>query len=113
VTVAQSVARIPGGGAALPSTFNTFKFECRLVRMPDGQVTVGELSFGSLTDDTQSAMVLIDRGGAIRETDVVLVYQGDLVSTVVVSGERPTDKGLLDNVVREAVGRLSKLAQGL
>ncbi len=113
VTIVQSVERVPGGGAALPGIFDTFKFECRLVRMPDGQVTIGPLRFGALTDNTQSAQVLIDRGGAIRETDIVVAYQGDLVSTIVMSGERPTDKGVLDEIVREAVGKLAREAQGL
>jgi hypothetical protein len=115
VTLDHVVELYSGRGGALADAFVTFLSECKLVRLPDGQVTVGPLDFGSLTDtgDSQSAQILIDKGGVLAEVDFVLLYKGDLVSTLVLSGPRPTNKGLLDSLARDALGKLGALEQGV
>jgi hypothetical protein len=94
--------------------YNTFLAECRLVRVPGGQVTVGPLRLGSLTaDNVQTAQILFDKGGALTEADLVVLYSGDLVSTLTLVGPRPTPRSVLDALVRDALGKLEALAEGV
>jgi hypothetical protein len=113
VTLVHAVDQYPGQGDAVRATFNRFVEACKLVRTATGQITVGPLAIGVLANDTQSAQILVDNGGVFTETAVVFASNGDLFSTILLQGQRPLDRAVLDSVVRDAIGKLGALAEGV
>jgi hypothetical protein len=113
VTLVHAVDSYPGQGQAVRDAFARFVNDCKLVRTASGQITVGPLALGALVDDTQSAQILVDNGGVFTETAVVLASNSDLTSVVVLQGQRPLNRTVLDSVVRDAIGKLGALAEGV
>lgn len=111
-TLSAAVAFLPGNGGAVTQTLVDVAEDCSQVVVADAGLAVrtGALDFGVLTDDTTSVRFEIEPAtGAITERDLVLVRAGDLVHLIRLDGPRPSDKSLLDQVVRVAIDRLSGL----
>jgi hypothetical protein len=112
-TFTNTVAWFPGGGGAVDQLFRKLVEDCASVVVPDEDLAVraGGLDFGVLSDDTLAIRIEVEAAnGAIQERDLILVRVGDLVSLVRLTGPRPSDKVLLDRVVRIAIGRVGRLA---
>ena len=78
----------------------------------DISVRTAALDFGVLSDDTLALKFELELpNGPIEERDLIIMREGDLVSIVRLNGPRPSDKELLDSVVRVAIGRLGRLAE--
>jgi hypothetical protein len=74
-------------------------------------VRTSELDYGVLSDDTLALKFELELPtGAIEERDLIIMREGNLVSVVRLTGPRPSNKELLDSVVRVALGRLGRLA---
>ena len=90
--------RRAGSSATSPRTARPWSWPtrtCRCARPP--------LDFGVLSDDTLALKVEAELAdGTIEERDLILMREGDLVSVVRLTGPRPSDKELLDSVVRVA-----------
>jgi hypothetical protein len=64
-----------------------------------------------LSDNTLAIQIEIEpTTGSIKERDIIVMRSGDLLSVIRLDGSRPSDKVLLDTVVRLALGRLGLLA---
>jgi hypothetical protein len=115
VLLSNSVSWFPGGGAAVEDVFRDIAEDCEAVVADDEGVAIrtGPLDFGALSDDTLALQIEIEPTtgtGAIEERDVIVMRDGDLVSIIRLTGPRPSDKELLDSVVRTALGNLGLLA---
>ncbi len=111
-TLTGSVAFVPGGGDAVNQLMFDIAEDCSKVVVPEAGLAVrtGPLDFGVLSDDTTSVRFELEpSSGAITERDLVLVRAGDLVHLIRLDGPRPSDKSLLDQVVRVAIDRLAAL----
>lgn len=111
-TLTSTVAWFPGQGSAVGDLLADVSEDCRQVVIDDLGLAIrtGPLDFGVLSDNTLPMRVEVEaRTGPIEERDVILVREGDLVHVVRLTGPRPSDKELLDAVVRLAIGRLSEL----
>ena len=83
-----------------------------VVTAEDISMRTSELDFGVLSDDTLALKFELELPtGAIEERDLIIMREGDLVSLVRLTGPRPSNKELLDTVVRVAIGRLGRLAE--
>ena len=114
VTLSSSVAWFPGGGAAVEQLIRDIAADCRAVVVSDQGLAIrtGPLDFGVLSDNSLPIRVELEpNSGPIEERDLVMLRQDDLVHFIRLSGPRPSDKSLLDAVVREAIGRLGRLHQ--
>ncbi|MET0728865.1 MAG: hypothetical protein ABWZ76_11265 [Acidimicrobiales bacterium] len=112
VTLTHSVAWFPGAGPAVEQLLNTVASACSQVVIADQGISLrtAPLDFGVLSDDTLAVRFELEpTSGPITERDVILRREGDLVSVVRLSGPRPSDKTLLDTVVRTTMGRLGAL----
>jgi hypothetical protein len=112
-TLSSGVAHFPGQGAAAEQLVRDIAEDCAAVVATDSGVSVrtSPLDFGVLSDDTLALRFEIEpQTGAITERDLIVIRRGDLVSTIRLDGPRPSDKALLDSVVRVAIGRLGTLA---
>jgi len=110
----STVAWFPGGGDAVDQLYRQVAEACAEVVIPDTDVSLRTrgLNFGVLSDDTLALqMELEPSSGPIEERDLIVMRYGDLISLVRLTGPRPSDKDLLDAVVRVALGRLGLLAQ--
>lgn len=110
----STVAWFPGGGSAVERLFRDVANDCAAVVVADQGLSLltSELDFGVLSDDTFPLKFQLEQAdGTIEERDLILMRQGDLVGLVRLTGTRPSDKVLLDQAVRVAIGRLAFLAQ--
>ena len=72
-----------------------------------------ELDFGVLSDDTLALKFELELPtGAIKERDLIIMREGNLVSLVRLTGPRPSNKELLDTVVRVAMRRPRPAGRG-
>jgi hypothetical protein len=110
----STVAWFPGGGGAVDNLYRTVAAACAEAVVPEDGLSVRArgLDFGVLSDDTLALEFEVEpASGAIQERDLIIMREGDLLSIVRLTGPRPSDKVLLDAVVRVAIGRLGFLAQ--
>jgi len=110
----STVAWFPGGGEAVDNLFRTVASSCAAVVVSEDDLSVraGALDFGVLSDDTLAIQFDLEpTTGPIEERDLIIIREGDLLSVVRLTGPRPSNKELLDSVVRVAIGRLGGLAQ--
>jgi hypothetical protein len=111
-TLSSTVAYFPGAGGAVEQLLRDIASDCAAVVVSDQGLAIrtGALRFGVLSDDTLPIRVEVEpSSGPIEERDVILMREGDLVHVIRLTGPRPSDKGLLDSVVRVAIGRLGFL----
>ena len=88
--------------------------DCEAVVVDDAGLSIKteSLDFGVLSDDTLALQFLVEaEDGSIEERDLIVVRIDDLVSIIRLDGPRPSDKDLLDSVVRVAIGNLGLLAE--
>ncbi len=114
VRLIHSVAWFPGAGGAVEAQVRGVAEACSEVVMAEAGLALrtGELDFGVLSDDTLAVRFELEpTTGPITERDLIFMRRGDLISLVRLDGPRPSDKVLLDRVVRVAIGRLGKLAE--
>ena len=110
----NTVAWYPGQGGAVADAYVDLLDDCEQVVVADEGIsfTARSLDFGVLSDDTLPIVFVVEQGdAAIEERNVIVMRQGDLVSTIRLDGARPTDLETLDTVVRVALGRLGLLHQ--
>lgn len=108
-----SVAWYPGGGQAVERLHRQIRDRCEQVVVAEQGLSLrtGPLDFGVLSDDTFPVRFEVEpESGSIEERDLILIRDGDLVTTIRLVGPRPSDKTLLDSVVRIAIGRLGGVA---
>jgi len=113
VHLSNSVAYFPGGGAAIEQLFRDVAEDCKQVVLADQGLSVrtNALDFGVLSEETIPLRFEFEPDvGPIREFDLILVRDGDIVSIVRLDGPRPSDKTLLDTVVRVSLGRVGVIA---
>ena len=111
--LSMSVAWYPGGGSAVERLHRDVRERCEAVVASDEGVSLrtGPLDFGVLSDDTLPIQFEVEpTSGPIEERDLILIRDGDLIATLRLTGPRPSDKELLDSIVRIAIGRLGGLA---
>lgn len=112
-TLSVSMAWYPGAGSAVERLHRDVRTRCEDVVVSEQGLSLrtGPLDFGVLSDDTLPLRFEVEPdSGAIQERDLILIRNGDLISTVRLTGPRPSDKVLLDSVVRTEIGRLGRLA---
>jgi hypothetical protein len=113
VLLTNSIGYFPGGGGGVDTLFREVAEDCEavVVAAKDLSLRTSALDFGVLSDDTLALKVEAELAdGTIEERDLILIQDGDLVSLVRLTGPRPSDKELLDSVVRVAIGNLGALA---
>jgi hypothetical protein len=109
----NTIAWFPGNGGNVEQLIRDIASDCAAVVVAEQALSLrtSALDFGVLSDDTLAVKVEAELAdGTIEERDVILMRQGDLVSLVRLTGPRPSDKELLDSVVRVAIGNLGQLA---
>lgn len=114
VRLSSTVAWFPGAGGAVEQLFIDVANGCRTGVVPDDGLAIRTLPlrFGVLSDDTFAFRTEVEpRTGPIEERDVILRREGDLLHIIRLTGVRPSDKALLDQVTRIAIGRLGSLRQ--
>jgi len=112
-TLSSTVAWLPGGGGAAERTFLDVLEDCASVVAPDQGLAMRtrRLDFGVLSDNTLALQIEVEpTTGTIAERDIIVMRSGNLLSVIRLTGPRPSDKVLLDEVVRLALGRLGLLA---
>jgi hypothetical protein len=113
MVLSNAVAWFPGGGGAVDQLFRDIAEDCASVVVADQDLSVltTGLRFGVLSDDTVALQFEVrPTVGPSEERDLILIREGDLVSVVRLTGPRPSDKVLLDSVVRTSIGRLGQLS---
>lgn len=111
-TLTNTISWYPGRGEAVGRAYRDLDEDCEqaVVTGEDLSFTTQALDFGVLSDDTLPLTFVLERGdGTIEERNVIVLRAGDLVSTIRLEGPRPSDKELMDAVVRVAIGRLGLL----
>lgn len=109
----NTIAWFPGKGGAVEQLIRDIAEDCAAVVVAEQELALrtAALDFGVLSDDTLALKIEAELAdGTIEERDVILIRDGDLVSLVRLTGPRPSDKELLDSVVRVAIGNLGLLA---
>lgn len=109
-----TVAWFPNAGEAVEQLYRDAANACAgvVVKEEGLSLRTSALDFGVLAADTLAVKFELERAtGPIEERDLIIMRRGDLVSIVRLTGPRPSDKELLDAVVRVAIGRLGTLAQ--
>jgi hypothetical protein len=109
----NTIAWFPGRGGDIEQLIRDISEDCAAVVVAEQELSLrtSALDFGVLSDDTLALKVEAELAdGTIEERDVILIREGDLVSLVRLTGPRPSDKELLDSVVRVAIGNLGLLA---
>lgn len=110
--LSSTVAWFPGGGGAVEQLIRQIGSDCGSVVVADQGLSIrtSPLDFGVLSDDSLPIKVEVHPNtGAIEERDLILVRRDDLVHLIRLTGPRPSDKSLLDTVVRRAIGRLGEV----
>jgi hypothetical protein len=112
-TLVHTISYYPGNGGSVEQAYRDLLDDCAQVVVADGvRFTTTPLDFGVLSDDTFPIVMTIERtDGTIEERNLILMRQGDLISTIQLNSPRPSDKVLLDTVTRVAIGNLGELAQ--
>jgi hypothetical protein len=113
-TLTNTISYFPGQGGAAADVYNRLLTDCAQVVVPDESLrfTTKPLDFGVLSDDTLPLVISIEYDdGRIEERNLIVMRNGDLISTIRLDGPRPSDKVLLDTVTRVAIGNLGALAQ--
>lgn len=108
----STVAWFPGQGRAAEQAYRDMAEDCRAVVLAEQGLSVrtSALDFGVLSDDVLAIRIEVEpTTGPITERDVIVLRRGDLLQVIRLSGPRPSDKALLDSVVRTALGRLGLL----
>ena len=111
----STVAWFPGGGRDVDRLFRDVAEDCEqvVVTAEDISMRTSELDFGVLSDDTLALKFELELStGAIEERDLIIMREGNLLSIVRLTGPRPSNKELLDAVVRVAIGRLGPARRG-
>ncbi len=114
VVLNNTVAWFPGQGGDVEQLIRDIADDCEAVVVADQDLSLrtSALDYGVLSDDTLALKVEAELAdGTIEERDLILMRDGDLVSFIRLTGPRPSDKELLDSVVRIALGRLGLLAE--
>lgn len=109
-----TVAWFPNRGGAVDRLYRDAAKDCaEVVVVEEGlSLRTSALDYGVLSDDTLALKFELELAtGSIEERDLIIMRQGDLVSIVRLTGPRPSNKELLDAVVRVAIGRLGVLAE--
>jgi hypothetical protein len=109
----STVAWFPGAGGDVDRLYRDVAEDCKEVVVTSEEISVrtSELDYGVLSDDTLALKFELELPtGAIEERDLIIMREGNLVSVVRLTGPRPSNKELLDSVVRVALGRLGRLA---
>jgi len=112
-TLTNTIAWFPGGGGDVESLIREVAEDCAAVVVADQDLSLRTepLDFGVLSDDTLAIKVEAELAdGTIEERDLIVMREGDLISIIRVVGPRPSDKEMLDSVVRVAIGNLGALA---
>lgn len=112
IEATSTVAWFPGQGTAAERAYRDMAEDCRSVVLAEQGVSVrtSGLDFGVLSDDVLAIRIEIEpTTGPITERDVIVLRRGDLLHVIRLSGPRPSDKALLDSVVRISLGRLGLL----
>lgn len=108
----STVAWFPGQGGAAEQAYRDMAEDCRAVVLADRGLSMrtSGLDFGVLSDDVLAIRIEIEpTNGPITERDVIVLRRGDLLHVIRLSGPRPSDKALLDSVVRTSLGRIGLL----
>jgi hypothetical protein len=108
-----TVAWFPGKGAAVEEVFRNVADDCSAVVVADKGLSLitKPLDFGVLSKDTLPVQFMLElSNGTIEERDLIIRREGDLFSVIRLIGPRPSDKVLLDQVVRLEIGRLAGVA---
>ena len=109
----NTVAWFPGNGGAVDRIFRDLAEDCEavVVAAEDLSLLTKPLRLGVESDDLLALTIEAQlANGSIEERSLVMMREGDLISFVRLTGPRPSDKVLLDEVVRVALGRLGLLA---
>jgi hypothetical protein len=112
VELTSTAAYFPGQGGAVAQLLLDVGAACAQVVVADAGISVrtGPVAFGVLSDNTTSVRFEIEpTSGPIVERDLVLIVDGDLVNLIRLDGPRPSNKGLIDQVVRVSLDRLHHL----
>ncbi len=110
----STVAWFPGQGGDVDRLFRDVAEDCEAVVITDEEISMRtqELDYGVLTDDTLAIKFELELPDTtIEERDLIIMRDGNLVSIVRLTGPRPSNKELLDTVVRTALGRLGRIAE--
>jgi hypothetical protein len=113
VVLNNTIAWFPGNGGAVERIFQELAEDCEavVVAAEDLSLLTEPLRLGVVSDDMLALTIEAQlANGTIEERNLVLMREGDLLSFVRLSGPRPSDKVLLDEIVRVALGRLGLLA---
>ncbi|MFL6205481.1 MAG: hypothetical protein ACJ739_09035 [Acidimicrobiales bacterium] len=113
-TLTNTISYFPGQGAAVANAYAQLLSACGQVVVADENLrfTTKPLDFGVLSDNTLPLVVSLEHeNGTIEERNLIVMRQGDLISTIRLDGPRPSDKVLLDTVTRVAIGNLGELEQ--
>jgi len=113
-TLTNTVSYFPGQGGSVVNLYNDLLSDCGQVVVADENLrfTTKHLDFGVLSDNTLPLVVSLEHeNGNIEERNLIVMRQGDLISTIRLDGPRPSDKVLLDTVTRVALGNLGELEQ--
>lgn len=108
MVVTNSVTFLPSAGGAGEQVFHDLADNCEAAVTEGFTVRTGPLDFGVLSDNALSLKLEIEPPGSapIAEVDIVLMRQGDLIDLVVAAGPRPSNKKVLDEAVRAAIGNV-------
>lgn len=112
VELTDLAAWFPGQGQAAEQVYRNIASACTAVVVPkDGlSIRTGALDFGVLSNKTLAIRIEVEpKTGPIVERDLIVMRQGDLLHVIRLIGPRPSDKVLLDTVVRATIGRLGLL----
>lgn len=112
MALTDTVVYFPGQGGAVEQLFRDIASRCRAVVVADAGLAIraGPLDYGVLSNDTLAIRIEVEpTSGPITERDVIVLREGDLLHVLRLTGPRPSDKGLLDSIVRVAIGRLGLL----
>ena len=110
----NAIAYFPGRGSSVGEVYREVAEDCEAVVVDDAGLSIKteSLDFGVLSDDTLAFQFLVEaEDGSIEERDLIVIRIDDLVSIIRLDGPRPSDKELLDSVVRVAIGNLGLVAE--
>jgi hypothetical protein len=113
-TMTNTISYFPGQGGSVVTAYNNLLASCKQAVVADEALRFRTvpLDFGVLSDNTLPLRVVVERdNGTIEERNLIVMQNGDLISTIRLDGPRPTDLDVLDAVTRVAIGNLGEIAQ--